>query len=284
MKESEPKAPAFMMYARDWLASMSIATMSLAAEATYVRLLCHQWLAMRLPSESHRVRMATRIGEAEWAAVWTELEPHFPEVEGGGRANPRLEAYRADMLAKKGVRSEAGKKGAAAKWHGDSKRDGNADGKRMANAKQNDGLAVAVAVAGKEPPISPTDDPQFVAAWAAYPKGKNDNRKKAERAYRATLGRGHAPADLLAGVQRYAAYLAVTTWRQPMHAATFFGPDEHWALPWEPEPETGKAGGFEVTPDLMRDLGLDPVYEAEQAEWLRQRAAIVGPITAGPIL
>lgn len=127
-------------------------------------------------------------------------------------------------------------------------------------------------------------DGDFSAAWAAYPKGKNDNRKKAERAYRATLGRGHAPADLLAGVQRYAAYLAVTTWRQPMHAATFFGPDEHWALPWEPEPETGKAGGFEVTPDLMRDLGLDPVYEAEQAEWLRQRAAIVGPITAGPIL
>ena len=277
MKEVEPKAPAFMMYARDWLASMSIATMSLAAEATYVRLLCHQWLAMRLPSDCHRVRMATRIGEAEWAAVWAELEPHFPEVEGGGRANPRLEAYRAEMLAKKGVRAEAGKKGAAAKWQRDEQRDGKGDGKRMANAKQNDGLAVAVAVAGKEPPISPTDDPKFVSAWGRYPKRAGSNsRVTAAKAFAARVAEGVDPAALIAATERYAAYCSacdLVGTDKVMQGQRFYGPNEEcWVQAYD-IPAT--APGY-VSDAEMRALGLDPAHEAEEAAFWEARRKAAG--------
>lgn len=78
----------------------------------------------------------------------------------------------------------------------------------------------------------------FENCWAEYPKRSGSNDKKAAfRAYGARLKEGHAPADILAGVKRYAAWCRHTgkvNTETVKQAATFFGPADppDFTLDW----------------------------------------------------
>ena len=87
----------------------------------------------------------------------------------------------------------------------------------------------------------------FEDCWQAYPKRMGANPKKAAyRAYQSALRRGADPADMLAGVDAYAAYteaVGSTCTQFVLRASTFFGPDEYWLEDWTPpetEPEWAK--------------------------------------------
>lgn len=69
---------------------------------------------------------------------------------------------------------------------------------------------------------------EFEACWAAYPPRRNNNKAKALRAWTATVGRGTDPGQLLVAAQHYAIERRGEPETYTMHAATFFGPDEHW--------------------------------------------------------
>lgn len=77
----------------------------------------------------------------------------------------------------------------------------------------------------------------FVECWSAYPRrGGGNSRAEALKAYRARIKAGVLPADLLAGVQRYAAFVRATGKEGSAfvkQAATFLGPGEHWREAWE---------------------------------------------------
>lgn len=94
--------------------------------------------------------------------------------------------------------------------------------------------------AGKEAPQG------FAECWSAYPKRSGGNsRKEAEKAYRARLKAGIAPADLLDGVKRYAAFIRSTGKEGTAYvkqSATFFGTGEHWRESWVPPAGSGTAG------------------------------------------
>jgi len=99
---------------------------------------------------------------------------------------------------------------------------------------------------------SPADDPEFDTAWSLYPERAGDNPKeKARTAWLARRKEGNEPAEMIAGVKRYAAYIhAVGSegTKYVKHAATFFGPDKHWQEEWA-VPRNGAdrqraAGGF----------------------------------------
>lgn len=78
--------------------------------------------------------------------------------------------------------------------------------------------------------------PEFEAAWTAYPPRAGGNKKATFRAWVARRKAGATPADMLAGATRYAAFVMAerTEERYIKQPATFFGPDEHYALPWRP--------------------------------------------------
>lgn len=81
------------------------------------------------------------------------------------------------------------------------------------------------------------DDPEgFSDCWNAYPKRSGGNsRKEATKAYRARLKTGVLPADMLAGVKRYASYIRGTAREGTAYvkqASTFFGTGEHWRESW----------------------------------------------------
>lgn len=103
--------------------------------------------------------------------------------------------------------------------------------------------------------------PEFVEAWDAYPKREGgDSRASALKAWKARVKAGVPESDMLAGVQRYAAFCVATKkvgTQYVKQAATFFGPDEHWNETWaitapaspdQINPKTGarKAGGLWV--------------------------------------
>lgn len=91
---------------------------------------------------------------------------------------------------------------------------------------------------------------EFAEFWAAYPKREGGNSKAAAmKAWNARTRAGVSAADMLAGVQRYAAYCAakgMTGTQYVKQASTFLGPDEHWAAEWavqaKPVGETNSKG------------------------------------------
>lgn len=87
-----------------------------------------------------------------------------------------------------------------------------------------------------KPPKLKRDDypPEFEAAWDAYPPRSGANKRTTFKAWTARIKAGVLVADMLAGVERYAAYVLAerTEERFIKQPATFFGPDEHFDLPW----------------------------------------------------
>ena len=81
------------------------------------------------------------------------------------------------------------------------------------------------------------EPPGFADCWNSYPRREGGNpRKPAMKAFRARVRQGVSPAELLAGTERYAAFIRAKGQEGTSfvkQAATFFGPDEHWREPWD---------------------------------------------------
>jgi hypothetical protein len=103
----------------------------------------------------------------------------------------------------------------------------------------------------------------FGQVWQEYPKRAGGNpRPAAVRAYAARVKAGASEEALLAGTRRYAAYVRATGKEGTEYvkqAATFFGPDGHWAEPWTiPVTPTSGPAPFRTEafcPDCGQGLG-----------------------------
>lgn len=118
-----------------------------------------------------------------------------------------------------------------------------------------------------EPAVEP---PGFAVAWAAYPTRAGGNpRTRAAKAYRARLAEGATPADMLAGVERYAAYCEATEKAGTefvMQGATFFGPDRRWTEQYEAPDE------YANDPAALAAIAARDKADAD-AIWIAERAA-----------
>ncbi|PXX33936.1 hypothetical protein [Undibacterium pigrum] len=78
------------------------------------------------------------------------------------------------------------------------------------------------------------DTAQFEAAWAVYPRRPGASKKEAWQAWLARRRQGVDANLMLEGVKRYAAYIAASGESPKFikHAATFFGPNEHYKADW----------------------------------------------------
>ncbi|HEX5437127.1 MAG TPA: hypothetical protein VFW98_08205 [Gemmatimonadaceae bacterium] len=85
----------------------------------------------------------------------------------------------------------------------------------------------------------------FEAAWRAYPTRSGNSKREAYRAWRARVNAGADPAALLAGTERYAAFIRATHREGSEYvkmAKTFYGPGEHYAEAWETPRPAGRTG------------------------------------------
>ena len=88
----------------------------------------------------------------------------------------------------------------------------------------------------------------FERAWKLYPKRAGGNSKKNALAkWSARIRAGVDPAEMLAGVDRYAKYIRATGKEASQYvkqAEVFFGSGEHWKESWEIPQEQRPNGGF----------------------------------------
>jgi hypothetical protein len=87
-------------------------------------------------------------------------------------------------------------------------------------------------------------DQLFDQAWKAYPsRGDHGNpRAPALKAWRARIRAGVDPAEIIAGVERYAAFVRAKGNEGSefvKQASTFFGPSKFWLEPWKPPTRNG---------------------------------------------
>ena len=102
----------------------------------------------------------------------------------------------------------------------------------------------------------------FDEVWAAYPVERQGTKREAFKAWAANIKRGIEPAEIANGLRKYLAHAEAigTETKYLKQAATFFGPNEHFAaayvMPSGRQSQLGKAG--------------DATATAAQ-EWLRSR-------------
>ena len=127
------------------------------------------------------------------------------------------------------------------------------------------------------------EQPAFVAAWERYPtRAGGNSRKLAHRAFAARVAEGVPLADLIAAVDRYAAFVRATGREGTEYvkqAATFFGPGEHWREGWDvprlpADRSPGAANGESAAMALMRRQDLQRAeWQAELATWTAAETA-----------
>jgi uncharacterized protein YdaU (DUF1376 family) len=132
--------PAFLFYPEDF--ATGTAHMPPLAVGVYIRCLCHQWSHGFIPNDQKQIARITGAMLDEIGEAWPLVADKFSVAEPGKLKNRRLEDVRAELLRVSKKRSRSGKLGAQSRW-GDSKRHSNANGKRMANAKQSDNKTIA---------------------------------------------------------------------------------------------------------------------------------------------
>ncbi len=113
--EPNKKAPAFQLYAQDFISSMDVQTMTAAEVGAYCLLLFNSWIGTRqgyIPNNERQLQHISRLSPEEWKQSKKLLLSKFPTTpDGKFRYNPRL-AAEADKQADFRVRqAENGKRG-----------------------------------------------------------------------------------------------------------------------------------------------------------------------------
>ena len=110
------KPPAFQFYARDWLADARVQMMTLAQRGAYIHLLAFAWAEDGLPDDPDALARLLGVTREHFdAELWPALEPCW-QRRGRKLRNPRLEEVRSDLETYRQSRSEAGRRGAEARW------------------------------------------------------------------------------------------------------------------------------------------------------------------------
>lgn len=132
-----PELPIMPFYVDRWI--MDTRDLSPDAYMAYHRLLCEMWRSRSdtLQDDPKILRNRAGISPQKWRVVWAEIS-HFFTIENGQVGSDLLGKVKGEARLKYKKRSDAGTRGAEAKWRKTKDSDhGNANGKRNARANTN---------------------------------------------------------------------------------------------------------------------------------------------------
>lgn len=179
------KAPAFQLYAKDWITGTAL--MTHAERGAYMDMICQQWETGPFKDDPETLRKAMRATPAEFKRWWPALESRFPLNAEGLRANLKIEKVRAVQAARAVAGQRGGQQTAS---NVGSKTSAN----REANGPAKGHPASASAVA------SPEND-SSVSASRSLPRGPEKPFARAKEMpgleRRRTSGQGMAPIAAL---------------------------------------------------------------------------------------
>lgn len=272
-RKQKGKPPAFQFYAKDWLSSGAVRTMTLAARGLFIDLLAFAWdnhgLPTELPTDPAMARRLFGVSTREWNTNWPRVRNQF-EVRNGFLVNPKQERVR-DAMNRLSVRMTTV---AERRWQ--CVEHAAAHAQLHAPAMPSPAPATALALGGragassgleirvKQPPRRPApDDEGFTAFWAAYPRrvGKGGAR----RAWAKIRPDPGLVESMLGAVEQQR-----DSWQWRRDNGQFVPHPATWLNErrWEDEPEPASA----------------PALRPEDEEWKREKARLrAGLIAEGKI-
>ena len=127
------RTPWMPLYCDDLIAS----TVDMSAEefGAYMRLLCHCWTRGALPIDDKAICRIAGCRLQVWRAICPRFSPCTRDDGSPGLSQTRLERERFKRQRFAEERAEAGRRGAASRWHGSA--NGSANGSSMACHNHN---------------------------------------------------------------------------------------------------------------------------------------------------
>ncbi len=177
----DEKSPAFRLYAADFLVDENVVLMSNTQVGCYIKLICYCWREGSIPDDPAKV--AKLVGEdgSAMAELWGGIRLCFAEaLDTPGRlVHKRLKEEREKQIEFRKERSEAGKRGAKARWDKDLGASDTADGspieKPKAKRMAKNGLSLSLS--SSDIPPAPKGEGRFEEFWAIWPKNERKQDK-----------------------------------------------------------------------------------------------------------
>ena len=108
------KSPAFQFYPRDWLASLTVSSMTPAQEGAYIRLLAYDWDNDGLPDDDAKLLIMSRLPDENALSI---VKAQFTvKLRSGKISNKRLQRERKVQQDWAKTCKARGKSGATARW------------------------------------------------------------------------------------------------------------------------------------------------------------------------
>lgn len=215
----------FPLYPHRLLGSRKVRRMNAKDFGIYMALLAEEWIeGGPLPDDDDDLSMA---GKAPIKDVRKILTQCFTQNRQGWQ-NDTLEEIRADQLARRQRRVEAGRKGGLSKGpalleQGSSSKGEESKGEE---SKGDGGSSYST---------------EFEQWWNEYPR--KIEKRTAFKAWKARLNAGATVEEITEGLERYRKYIAATG-LEVKYPATFLGPDRHWEEKYQVQEKTvGIQGG-----------------------------------------
>lgn len=228
MANDKIKAPAFMLYAADFIADENVMAMSNEEVGCYIKLICYCWREGSIPSDIKILSKLCQEDIRKMEAIWTNIQKCFFRQEDGRFNHARLSAERAKQAENRVKRTKASQIANNVRW-------------RKLGASQ-EAVAPGAKAQAKEGEGKKSDSEysdEFLEAYELYPNSKNASKKDAWKAWRARIVGGVSAEIIIAGVKRYAEFCRITK-REPQfikNPKTFFGPGEHYLLEYSAGPD-----------------------------------------------
>jgi hypothetical protein len=115
------KSPAFQFYAAEFLADENVVLMTNRELGCYIKLICYCWREGSIPSDVPKIAKLCGEDGLAMAELWLAISSCFEMIDGDTSrlVHPRLESERKKQIGYRKGRSEAGSKGAKARWGND---------------------------------------------------------------------------------------------------------------------------------------------------------------------
>ena len=286
------KRPAFQWYPKDYLTDLNVVGMTLEEEGAYRRLIDYCWLNGSIPADGRRMAPLCKCGPEKMAELWPSIAPCFRTHPTDPKLliHPRLEKELEKQDRYREMKSEAGRAGARARWSAARGDPPDASATILPLAKNGSPSPSPFSTTEKPPPPprKPAGelgvyDELFGRFWAAYPRGKNENKRAAHRAWLARVREGTDPEKMIKGAERYATFIR-SSGQYAKNASTFVGPDRHWETPWvvteavlvgkeQAEPQLPESFRKPFIPDIReRQPAGDPEAAADIMARILQKA------------
>jgi uncharacterized protein YdaU (DUF1376 family) len=108
--------PAFQFYATDFLSDAPVIAMTLEERGAFITLLCIAWTEEGIPADHKKLAKLLRVSARKFAEIWEAMEVCWHDTGEGRYVSRKLEGIREEMRARSKSASEAGARGARARW------------------------------------------------------------------------------------------------------------------------------------------------------------------------